>query len=299
MKKALKLLSILLFSIVILDPSISAAKSCKLGRNCGGDSTGAGNRKSLNEDLGCTVDSDCKTGFVCRSNKCINPCSKNKCDKGEYCYVDRTSEKGYGCGQCVNNSQCKTLGEYCNLDSHLCKKCEIENCLSCNTDGLTCDKCGNGTKLSTDKKSCIPCNPTTQTGLVNENTIRCNECKFNEAGDAYCTKADCKEGYSDLYENGICQKVECQTAGEVYFEGYGCKNPCPNTACPGGKWKLHTDKTCCCEDNYGYHPYVPPVAPNVTPEVNVTPTYHGGGGGGGARAMHEDIVNEMEYNSLR
>lgn len=290
-----------MFCLISLDVHAAA---CKLGRDCGGESSGVG--RSSRANAGCDSDADCE-GSICdtKTRRCVSPCDpkvfkqtctgdtprcvvvdgkaqcgcteNNQC-KGTYKYCSSQHE----CSECTKDEHCP-VNERCNSVSFKCEPipCEVENCTECVIgDGTKCATCAESFKL--DNGQCTSCDVSVIKDYFENGT--CNTCSYS-AGDAVCTSATCNVGYEFNSTTGLCEKQIC-VGNEVFIEGVGCtEDYCQSLTglCAKGDsinyyWTNNTEKkACCCETDA-----TSTSVSTGTPSVYSGSSSGGTGAGGGA-----------------
>ena len=146
--------------------------------------------KSNNCDLSCSGCEEgqciCIDGFkvvkkcVARENNCdatCTGCDESGCGGQTDCTWDSSAKtcklkcEVDNCVKCdTDTATCEACAIGYNLASNKCTKCNVENCAKCDTDTVTCDACANGynlvsntCKLKCEVDNCVKCDTDTVT----------------------------------------------------------------------------------------------------------------------------------------
>ncbi len=206
--------------------AFTVAKSIKLGRDASdsrlpGGKTPYSNTLPPKEKYECVKDADCAGVFICRSNKCIDPCTGVTCPGGQRCSVGK-------CVSCSRGEACGCTGTTVSSGSGSCfDPCDPNKCVSttptCSRSGAdyscacTSTSCGAGKKCS--GSSCTNC-------AVNESCNCPSGQKANGSGGcatvACSSNSDCGAG------------KQCANAGTTSAYCYNCSANSQCT-CPSGQ----------------------------------------------------------------
>ncbi len=173
------------------------------------------------EKYECVKDADCAGVFICRSNKCIDPCTGVTCPGGQKCSVGK-------CVSCSRGEACGCTGTTVSSGSGSCfDPCDPNKCVSttptCSRSGAdyscacTSTSCGAGKKCS--GSSCTNC-------AANESCQCPSGQKANGSGGcaavACSSNSDCGAG------------KQCANAGTISSYCYNCSANSQCT-CPSGQ----------------------------------------------------------------
>lgn len=166
----------------------------------------------------CTIDPDCRMGFVCRSNNCAkkpDPCQPNPCGPGARCSVNSAGNAICQCeaGLIPKPDTITGCGPECSRDPD-CQRgfvCQNQRCIE-KPDPCDPSPCGPGAQCSVTGNGNAICR--CQPGLIpNPDTI--SGCKPECIRDP-----DCQSGY-------VCQSQRCVERPDPCFP-----SPCgPGAAC--------------------------------------------------------------------
>ncbi|MCX7957846.1 MAG: hypothetical protein N3B13_02235, partial [Deltaproteobacteria bacterium] len=137
---------------------------------------------------GCTVASDCKSGYVCKSGICVK-------------------------GDCITHADCKDPAKpICN--NNKCSTCQLgEQCKNAQKGDICCGgqcKYGDCCQSLPDCEAYVT-NPVCRNGFCSP-CINAEECKSNNLGENCCTKGALA---GDCYTGACCSSYDCLAAGNV------------------------------------------------------------------------------------
>jgi len=143
---------------------------CTVAADCGANEICNPNTRACESDGGCAGDGDCGDQEICRDSKCVA--------------VD-----------CVNDADCPTAGDFCDLPTHKCQAREG----FCAADA----DCAGGQKCDTDTNMCVQtgCGTCPAGTFCNQQAGECWEC----ARDIDCGEGRLCDRTSHTCDDGGCQ----------------------------------------------------------------------------------------------